>query len=202
MKFLMIHRIYESELIGAIEALYEAWKIEDERQRHEERQRGWIRCYSNLHTMFEDPIKEIQNAERVSFTDGVIGPPGDDYFFLLGENYLKDLSNMLERGGFDVLATILRTAKLLPVPESHCFIDSENNEYEITGWGKEDAQRRIESQSWLHGPFEWSGSHLAFPSMGVVWRGKRTEEYGEEIELEMDQPEALLMPVDDSEIPF
>lgn len=194
MNFLLIHQIYQSQFIEALEQLYEAWKIEDAKQVEEDRHKGIIRCFSQLHLMYEDPINTFKKAELVSFNNGILGPPiNNEKFFLIDDRYLKDTSRMLAFRGFKYLSDIMTTAPIIQIPEVFIFTDSENDGYEIIGWSQEDALSRLEKEGRAKFPIlDGYSCWPAFPSCDIgnssVYVGKGEPEYPELEETIIEDP--------------
>jgi hypothetical protein len=176
MEFLLISSEHQAPLIDALLDCYERFKVRDREQAEELSREGVIVCYGNLHLMYEMPLSSIRLAERLSVQDGLVCPPPLDlttpHFFLLGDNYRRDLSRMLNRDGYEELGEVIASARTIILPEVHTFIDAENGEYEVVGWDEDDARRRVEEDGRAKLPLRWSGRWLAFPSRGAVYRGR------------------------------
>lgn len=212
MKTLLIHSLYQSQLVEAIETLYEQWKIDEEKRRKEERERGWVTVYSQWHLVYESPISAIRNAEKVGFTDGILGPPtSGEIFFLLDERFSLDTPRMLERGGFKSLGDVMTNAVRVQIPERHLFTDPTGEEYAVIGWNQEDALQRIEKEEWIPKPLEWFGADMwMFPCSGVERTGHNRIKEEEEMYqsegweyVEPEKQEPYFIPFDErDEIPF
>jgi hypothetical protein len=166
MKFILLHKSFQAELVDAINLAYEAWKIKDEAWTQDLRSKGIIVCYSQMHLLYEEPLSAVRLAETVSFRDGVLGPPQDNpenHFFLLGTNYKPGLPDRLEHHGYSLMADVIRNAAEITIPEVHCFTDADGDDFEIVGWDQADAQNRIEQSPRVKLPGSWQGSWLAFP---------------------------------------
>ena len=176
--WLLISDEYRHEIIDALEDGYEQWQVRDEREVKEDAAKGIIRCYSSLHTLYEIPISVIREAETVCIVNGLLAPPNHGTpFFLLGENFRKDLSRRLERDGYKHLGEIIQSAPEVPLPEVHCFVDARRDEFEIIGWNQEDAKRRLEGDGRAESPLMWVSSWSAFPiGNNGVRRGRYFEE--------------------------
>lgn len=176
MKFLIIDGERQSQLLAAITTCYERFKERDEQHTEELRGEGVIVCYSQWHLIYEMPLAAIRGAERVSFHEGILGPPPADdsapYFFLLGDNYRRDLSRMLTKEGFAELGECIASAREVTLPEIHTFIDAEGGEYDVVGWDEADARDRAEREGRAKPPLRWNSSMCAFPSRGTAYRGK------------------------------
>lgn len=174
MKFLLIPGEQQNPLLDALAVCYERFKVRDAQRTEEMRKEGIIVAYSQMHMIYEMPIDAIKHAERVSFSDGILGPPVPDgaYFFLLGDNYQRHLSAMLKRDGFEELGESIANARMVTLPQVYGFTDADEHVLEIIGWDEADARRRLEKCGMGKPPFTWYCSYIAFPLGGAVFRGK------------------------------
>lgn len=183
MNYLLLHQNHELPLISALEISYRRWRERETTRNEENRAAGVICVYSQMHLIFEMPLAAIRDAEKVSIKHGMLSPQHGEYYFLLTSNYQKDLPALLQKEGFEDLAHALLSAPTVQLPELHTFIDSQNYEYQIIGWDREDAQCRLESDPRIDLPVTWSSSWLAFPSRSPVCLGRASEPY-----IEAEQP--------------